>query len=666
MPTIIDSLIMTLGLDTKDYDAGSQKVDKSLKATGASAEAAGKKLKQTGADGAAGFNTLAKSAIKFLALLGSTFAVKQFVQQTIESSAALDRLAKNLGEATESLSAWGNAAEIAGGTSKGLEGTMGMLSKAQTDLRLTGESSLIPYFSMLHVAMADTAGKARPVSDILLDLADRFSKMDRRTAFNIGQRMGIDEGTMNLLLQGRQQVEAMIRAQKEYNAVTEQQAEQYSHLLARLVGMGQSFEALGRRVLSDAMPYLEKILDVLNGLGDWIKANSTFVEAFLTILAVGIAAVVVAALPFTGTAAAILAVAAAIAALYDDYKTWQAGGKTLIDWDSWAPGIKSAIDAIANLRETFSSMYEEFKEKHPKLAAVLEDLGGGLKIYGQIILESTVESFKQLFSWVGKVYGVLGQVGDWVLGYLDKLAEKMPKDWITNKMKEGQDTVHGFWQGRPTVPESGPAKEREASAMAYFQSQGWSKEQAAGIVANIKTESGFNPQIPGDNGKAYGIGQWHSDRQANFQKVFGHPIQQSTYEEQLAFVQWELTHTEKSAGDALKGAQTAQQSGGIVSNQYERPADIAGESQRRGELAQSLMGFPGASAAAAGAGAAESAQSKAASQSGTIADNSDRSTETNIGTMVINTQATDSDGIAKSMKQSVDYLFTSQANYGLA
>ena len=75
MPTIIDSLIMTLGLDTKDYDAGSQKVDKSLKATGASAEAAGKKLKQTGADGAAGFNTLAKSAIKFLALLGSTFAV---------------------------------------------------------------------------------------------------------------------------------------------------------------------------------------------------------------------------------------------------------------------------------------------------------------------------------------------------------------------------------------------------------------------------------------------------------------------------------------------------------------------------------------------------------------------------------------------------------------
>ena len=113
-------------------------------------------------------------------------------------------------------------------------------------------------------------------------------------------------------------------------------------------------------------------------------------------------------------------------------------------------------------------------------------------------------------------------------------------------------------------------------AMKFFQSQGWTKEQAAGIVGNLQAESGanLNSNAVGDSGKAYGIGQWHADRQANFAKEFG-KVAGSSFEDQLKFVQWELNHTESRAGKALKSAKTAQEAATIIDQLYERSAGTA-------------------------------------------------------------------------------------------
>ena len=110
------------------------------------------------------------------------------------------------------------------------------------------------------------------------------------------------------------------------------------------------------------------------------------------------------------------------------------------------------------------------------------------------------------------------------------------------------------------------------AALAYFQSQGWTKEQAAGIVGNLQAESSpdLNPNAIGDGGQAVGIAQWHPDRQANFQQTMGKPIQQSSLNDQLQFVQWELSNTEMSAGSRLKAAKTAEEAAQIIDRMYER------------------------------------------------------------------------------------------------
>jgi hypothetical protein len=112
-------------------------------------------------------------------------------------------------------------------------------------------------------------------------------------------------------------------------------------------------------------------------------------------------------------------------------------------------------------------------------------------------------------------------------------------------------------------------------AQAFFESKGWTKEQAAGIVGNLIVESGLKTDAVGDGGKAYGIAQWHPDRQEKFRNYSGKDIRQSNFQEQLEFVNWELNNTEKRAGAALRGASSTADAAAIVDAQYERSAGTA-------------------------------------------------------------------------------------------
>jgi hypothetical protein len=127
-------------------------------------------------------------------------------------------------------------------------------------------------------------------------------------------------------------------------------------------------------------------------------------------------------------------------------------------------------------------------------------------------------------------------------------------------------------------------------AMAFFQNQGWTRAQAAGIVANLDAESGMEANIrQHGGGPAYGLGQWEGPRQAAFADWAGHDIRSSTFEEQLRFVQHELTTSEAGAGQRLRGATSAGDAAAIVCRYYERPADIVGDSAHRSRLAAAIM-----------------------------------------------------------------------------
>lgn len=178
----------------------------------------------------------------------------------------------------------------------------------------------------------------------------------------------------------------------------------------------------------------------------------------------------------------------------------------------------------------------------------------------------------------------------------EKFKESQPgffrKAWhdIWNKVS---DKRKEWWDAAVGNPHEVKRDTQKIDAMmAFFKQKGWTTEQASGIVANLACESNLDHRAVGDKSKktgeylACGLAQWHPDRQAEFNRKFGHDMRSSTFNEQLEFVHYELTEgAEQRAGNKLRQTVSAREAGAIVSKHYERPADKQGEAAKRGEMA---------------------------------------------------------------------------------
>jgi hypothetical protein len=113
-----------------------------------------------------------------------------------------------------------------------------------------------------------------------------------------------------------------------------------------------------------------------------------------------------------------------------------------------------------------------------------------------------------------------------------------------------------------------------ASVASALSRSGLPAPVVAGFMGNFHVEGGWDG-AQGDGGSASGIGQWHADRAANFQRVIGVPVTQATPAQQAQFVTWELQHPE-AAGmtvaqrDAILASKTPQQAAARIDQFYER------------------------------------------------------------------------------------------------
>jgi hypothetical protein len=115
-------------------------------------------------------------------------------------------------------------------------------------------------------------------------------------------------------------------------------------------------------------------------------------------------------------------------------------------------------------------------------------------------------------------------------------------------------------------------------AVSYLEKKGWTKNQAAGIVANLQEESGvnLNTKAVGDQGTALGVAQWRGSRQTDFQNFANKPVNQATLNEQLDFVNYELTQgKETAAGAKIRATKTAGEAAAATDQFYERSSGLA-------------------------------------------------------------------------------------------
>ena len=260
MATVIDSLIVTLGLDNKDFQQGMKDTEKGLSDTRKNTDRVGKQIAASGKDAAEFFGQMQRSAIKFFAVLTAGKGLINFTRDVVSTGANLYRLSQNLDISADTLHRWGRAADLNGGSMEGFLGTLQNLGSQVTEIFMKGDSAITPYLRQLRVGVTDVAGKAKPLTDILADIADAAEKIypDRQQRYSFLKQMGFDEGTINLIAKGGKELRSTLAAQQGFSqkgADAAYKAEQ------TWIKAQQRLEKLTREMVIKVLPSLERLAD---------------------------------------------------------------------------------------------------------------------------------------------------------------------------------------------------------------------------------------------------------------------------------------------------------------------------------------------------------------------------------------------------------------------
>jgi len=120
------------------------------------------------------------------------------------------------------------------------------------------------------------------------------------------------------------------------------------------------------------------------------------------------------------------------------------------------------------------------------------------------------------------------------------------------------------------------AKEAVAQALSRY----FSRQAAAGLMANIEHESGFNPTALGDSGTSFGLFQWHNSRYTALVNMF--PDSYWTIESQIQYLMYELQNGYRDVYNVLMDSTKSPYDKALYFCLYfEKPADKKNKCPKR-------------------------------------------------------------------------------------
>jgi hypothetical protein len=517
LPSLIDSFLVEVGLDPSGYTKGSKEVAASFGKTKESARASAKEMEAYGKQSAAFFGKLKTEALGlFLAFAGAS-SIKALVGSLLDGDASAGRLAKNLGVATQSVSAYRMVVKSLGGEAGDADSALGLLAGARESLRLTGTTGHDAELMRLGVTKEDLQDPLKALDAI----AKTGEKMKREDYFALLTRLGIPPGAIESLVHGKRGLDDMIEAKKRDGAATDEDARKAQEFQAALTD-------LESKIMGAVRPSVYKLVKNFSDLVEQFDSGKVALSDLTPeLVAIGVVAGIIGS-PFVVLGAAIGVVAINLGKLKAAWK----------DFDDWYNSVGKGTDGFFDpIRQMF-----------------------GLKTGAQARKDGTDVTGAPLS-------GVPGS---------DALAAPA-----------------GGGGGAPSKGGGQGLAGRIAFLQSYWRGQGYTKDQADGIVAAMQAENGSlsyynrNPNAAG-KGKnahhAYGLGQWVSkDRRDNFKKKYGHNIEGSNYQEQLDFMAWEMKHGNGGAG--IHGATTAEGAMESTVRGFYRPGDGTAGDLRRGRRA---------------------------------------------------------------------------------
>lgn len=389
----------------------------------------------------------------------------------------------------------------------------------------------------LGVETRTATGDIREYADQMRDIGRELKKMPYWAAKLRAEMLGIDEGTLQALMRDTD------LWSDRYRKMVADAGVDMDKMSKDLTELTQYFRLLKAEIEIGLYKAISKIDPQLLRLSILIGA----VAGGLAIVATLLGPVV----------ALVLALGVAVALLADDYAGWKAGSDSLINWKQWSGEIEAALAAFKNLGDAFSDLWDALDSLGQKFNFTFGDQAQAIaRAFANTMIDAVDLIAVSIKAVAALLRGDLAGAAKYAAEFIDignrDVTRKNPS--VTPSKPANQNLPPINWGspgGGGNRSGSGTGASRSAYALQFLMRNGYTREQALGIVAGMNAENaGLNPKAVGPkvglNGQktsgAFGIGQWLGPRKAELFKRYG---SNPTFDQQLQFLLWEL-----SGGDA--------------------------------------------------------------------------------------------------------------------
>lgn len=356
------------------FDSDAEKLDKGLDESEKKSTNLIDKLKEVDKEGAKAGTGLYQLVARGAGLLGIGMSIGALVKGVKETAAAYDELGKlaaRFNSTAEAIDNFTDSADLLGFSKETSVGALKALDTAIQDTAL-GMGRAGRVFDEIGVKAVDAAGKARPVMEVMGDLAAKLSTMEKGAQIRVMERLGLDPALLKLFnadlvnLQKRMadvdkasgfNLEQATKRAAEYTKASKGLALEVNTLKLYLEKLIEGFKVSSMPYFTEAMTTAAKYVRLLV---DYLLKHSKFVEGFVIALGAAISyflipaaikgAIAVWAMiaPFALVGIAAMAVAGIFALLYDDIMTFMEGGESMIGsvLQRW-PAVGEVLKGIA-------------------------------------------------------------------------------------------------------------------------------------------------------------------------------------------------------------------------------------------------------------------------------------------------------------------------------
>ena len=262
MADIVDSFVVALGIDARDYNEQIKKYRDDRKRL-AEEEQKQNRISQDGQSRTvAGLRTLRNETAGFLLMLAGATSVLGFAKDLMTADAATGRFARNTGMATERVSVWENALKQVGGTAQEAQQALGTLFGIFQNYQLTGDLSkggALAFFGLSERDLKDPEAALLRISEVVKNMPRE--DVEARLA-----TLGLSGSIVGLLAGDRGELGKLLASVEAAGVANDDSAEAAMDLEAELAKTAQTLQGIARPAVTELTNAFVKLTEIVNGL----------------------------------------------------------------------------------------------------------------------------------------------------------------------------------------------------------------------------------------------------------------------------------------------------------------------------------------------------------------------------------------------------------------